>query len=145
MLEESTETSDEIDTMAPELGNPSTWTSLGLSLSIVGQRPAIILPNRLNHDWQKRLIEKGRKESVSVNPNFEVGRLGPVLPDEMKNGLLAKLYSGISLDKPFDHPEILAECHENGTVAHLIARSFGRISDPARSVLPNSESRGTID
>ncbi|KAF7507408.1 hypothetical protein GJ744_010467 [Endocarpon pusillum] len=90
MLEESTKTSYSVDRMVSDLGNPSTWTSLGLLPSIVGQRPAIILPNRLNDDWQKRLIEKGRKAGVSINPNFEVGRLVSIEHQE-GNVVFAKL------------------------------------------------------
>ena len=96
MLEESTKTFYDVDTITSELGNPSTWTYLGLSPSIVGQRPAIIIPNRLNDDWQKRLIEKGRKENVSVNPNFEVGRLVSVERQE-GNVVFAKILGKVNI------------------------------------------------
>jgi hypothetical protein len=147
MLEESTKTFYDVDTVTPLLGNPASWAITGLSPSILGaNRLAIVVPNHLNAEWRATLVKQGpMPDGQPYNPDFEVARLvsitgrtdkiihakvlgkvnicpfksdlmsfdkikvmkGSVLPDEMRNGLLGKLYGGLNPGKPFVHPEVL--------------------------------------
>ena len=141
MVEESTHTFYDVDTITPRLGNPSSWAQSGLSRNLLGSPLAIVITQELNADEKATLSGRG------YVPNFDTATLvkitsqvgdtihakslgkanicqfppgkmsweilkdmkGAVLPDEMKNGLLGKLYGGLHPQRAFVHPEVLAK------------------------------------
>lgn len=65
MLEESTKTFYDVDTVTPSLGNPASWAITGLSPSILGaNRLAFVVPNRLNAEWGATLVKQGPRQTV---------------------------------------------------------------------------------
>lgn len=69
MLDEITRTFYDVDLETPQLGNPVSWKSTGVSRSTLGQNLALVFPNPLDDTGKAELQRTG------YNPDFQVGRL----------------------------------------------------------------------